>query len=219
MDKRLSGHADLSVFHFGGNKLLLAPCLKGSGLERELRDRGASVSFADITQGARYPSDAQLNSCVVGRNVIFNPSVNCCKIVNYFTNLLDEYNMISCKQGYAARKIEAVGGISDRCEINREIQDSNSLIVILTKQWLEVKEKIKKIKEELSQNTFLNRLDMIVNVAGKIAAAISNGDIIKEPTFEEKLDEVLGIADKIEDALKSGDLDKKEKNYDRKGID
>ena len=91
--------------------------------------------------------------------------------------------------------------------------------MILTKQWLEVKEKIKKIKEELSQNTFLNRLDMIVNVAGKIAAAISNGDIIKEPTFEEKLDEVLGIADKIEDALKSGDLDKKEKNYDRKGID
>ena len=122
-------------------------------------------------------------------------------------------------EGYAARKIEAVGGISDRCEINREIQDSNSLIVILTKQWLEVKEKIKKIKEELSQNTFLNRLDMIVNVAGKIAAAISNGDIIKEPTLEEKLDEVLGIADKIEDALKSGDLEKKEKNYDRKGID
>lgn len=101
VDKRLSGHADLSVFHFGGNKLLLAPCLKGSGLERELRDRGASVSFADITQGARYPSDAQLNSCVVGRNVMFNPSVNCCEIVDYFTNLSDEYNMISCKQGYA----------------------------------------------------------------------------------------------------------------------
>ena len=59
----------------------------------------------------------------------------------------------------------------------------------------------------------------VIGREGKIAAAISNGDIIKEPTFEEKLDEVLGIADKIEDALKSGDLDKKEKNYDRKGID
>lgn len=100
VDKRLAGHADLSVFHFGGNKLLLAPYLKGSGLERELRDRGAVVSFANVAQGAQYPSDAQLNSCVVGRNVMFNPSVSCCEIVNYFTNL-DEYSMISCKQGYA----------------------------------------------------------------------------------------------------------------------
>lgn len=111
-------------------------------------------------------------------------------------------------EGYAARKIEAAGGISERCEINREIRYSNSIIVALTKQWLEIKEKIKKIKEELRQRSFLNKLDMVGNIAEKIAAAIANNDIIRETTFEEKLDEVLDIANKIEDAIDNGKIDR-----------
>ncbi len=100
VDMRLSGHADLSVFHLGGNKILLTPHLKGSGLERELHERGFSISFVDISQSAQYPSDAQLNFCVVGKNVFLNPIAGCKEIVNFFTNN-DEYSLIFCKQGYA----------------------------------------------------------------------------------------------------------------------
>ena len=100
VDKRLSGHADLSVFHMGGDKLLLAPYLKGSGFERGLESMGFKLSFADIAQCTEYPADAQLNACVVGRHLIIRPGVSCQEIVKYFTNN-GRCEVISCRQGYA----------------------------------------------------------------------------------------------------------------------
>ncbi len=46
-------------------------------------------------------------------------------------------------EGYQARKIEREGGISDRCELNREIRKKNSSITALY-------ERLKKVTEELS---------------------------------------------------------------------
>ena len=100
VDERLSGHADLSVFHRGGKELLLAPYLKGSKFAEDMMDRGFEVSFAEIEQQAEYPLDAQLNCCLAGQKIIAAPGVICTEIVNYFTNERG-YQLISCKQGYA----------------------------------------------------------------------------------------------------------------------
>lgn len=100
VDKRLSGHADLSVFHRGGKDLLLAPYLKGSQFEKTLTSRGFALSFAEIVQQAEYPQDAQMNCCVFGKNIIAAPDVSCTEIVNYFTSKKG-YRMTACKQGYA----------------------------------------------------------------------------------------------------------------------
>ena len=100
VDDRLSGHADLSVFHRGGKKLLLAPYLKGSEFAESMMGRGFEVSFAEIVQQKEYPLDAQLNCCLVGQKIIAAPGVSCAEIVNYFTIKTGD-RRISCKQGYA----------------------------------------------------------------------------------------------------------------------
>ena len=76
VDDRLSGHADLSVLHLGGNRLLLAPYLKRSSFSQQLEDRGFDIRFADIEQSALYPNDAQMNVCILGDKVIYNGSVS-----------------------------------------------------------------------------------------------------------------------------------------------
>lgn len=100
VDERLSGHADLAVFHRGGKDLLLAPYLKGSRFAESMQSRGFAVSFAEITQEPEYPQDAQLNCCAFGKNIMAAPGVSCAEIVNYFT-IEKGYRMIACKQGYA----------------------------------------------------------------------------------------------------------------------
>lgn len=100
VDERLSGHADLAVFHRGGKDLLLAPYLKGSKFAESMQSRGFAVSFAEITQEPEYPQDAQLNCCAFGKNIMAAPGVSCAEIVNYFTSEKG-YRMIACKQGYA----------------------------------------------------------------------------------------------------------------------
>ena len=100
VDRRLSGHGDLSVLHRGGKELILAPYLKGSGFAASLISRGFELSFADIVQGPEYPQDAQLNCCVFGENIIAAPGVSDDRIVNYFTSS-QGCRLIACKQGYA----------------------------------------------------------------------------------------------------------------------
>ena len=71
IDKRLSGHADLSVFHAGGERLILAPYLRQSAFSASLLALGAKLEYADIEQGEKYPLDAQLNACALGRKLLF----------------------------------------------------------------------------------------------------------------------------------------------------
>lgn len=46
-------------------------------------------------------------------------------------------------EGYAARKIEKAGEVSDRCQINREIHERNQLLTALKAQIAEIAEKLK----------------------------------------------------------------------------
>lgn len=96
---RLSGHADLSVLHAGGEKFFLAPYLKGSAFAEKLQARGAKLCFPDLRQGRDYPQDAQLNMCILGKHVICNPKTADASIVDYLTN--SGMKLISTRQGYS----------------------------------------------------------------------------------------------------------------------
>lgn len=100
VDKRLSGHCDLSVFHPGGEGLLLAPWLRGSSFSKGLEALGAKLSFPDISQGSRYPEDAAMNACAMGKTLIFNRQVTSEQIIKLFTNMPGSV-MIDSRQGYA----------------------------------------------------------------------------------------------------------------------
>lgn len=100
VDDRLSGHADLSVLHLGGNRLLLAPYLKRSSFSQQLEDRGFDIRFADIEQFALYPNDAQMNVCILGDKVIYNPKTVPDTIVKYLT-IENGAIQVSSRQGYS----------------------------------------------------------------------------------------------------------------------
>ena len=100
VDPRLSGHTDLSVLHLGGNRLLLAPYLKGSSFSRQLEDRGFEIKFASIEQSALYPNDAQMNVCILGNKVIYNPQTGSDAIVKYLT-IGNGAIHVSSRQGYS----------------------------------------------------------------------------------------------------------------------
>ena len=73
VDERLSGHADLSILHMGGNRLLMASHLKGSVFSEKLEAFGCKLSFLKKPQGADYPKDAGLNLGLMGEYLICNP--------------------------------------------------------------------------------------------------------------------------------------------------
>ena len=100
IDPRLSGHADLSVLHAGGERVLLAPYLKGSALEDWLGGIGAEILFPDMQQHAVYPADAQLNLCLIGENVLYNSKTVSNDIVEYLT-INRTLHLINCHQGYS----------------------------------------------------------------------------------------------------------------------
>lgn len=100
VDPRLTGHADLSVFHAGGERIYLAPYLRGSEFAKKLKALGADIIYADIAQSPIYPNDAQLNIAAIGSSLIFNPKSSYLPAVNYST-IEHGYQSISCKQGYA----------------------------------------------------------------------------------------------------------------------
>lgn len=99
VDPRLSGHADLSVLHRGGDRLWLAPHLRGSGFADRLSAMGFVLDYPDMQQSDAYPADAQLNLCFCGQFVICNPNVIPSEIVDYLT--ISEYKIVNCRQGYA----------------------------------------------------------------------------------------------------------------------
>lgn len=100
VDVRLSGHADLSVLHSGGDKLFLAPYLKRTEFAQNIADMGADIEFADILQRDKYPFDAQLNIALVGNLFIYNSRVSYLSVVKYLT-IERGFHGINCRQGYA----------------------------------------------------------------------------------------------------------------------
>ena len=109
VDARLSGHADLSVLHLGGNRLLLAPYLKGSEFSQQLGNMGFDLQFADIEQSSLYPGDAQMNVCIIGDKVIYNPKTVPDTIVKYLS-IGDRAVQVSSRQGYSHCSVCVVSG-------------------------------------------------------------------------------------------------------------
>lgn len=109
VDGRLSGHADLSVLHLGGNRLLLAPYLKESKFSQQLGNMGFDFKFADIEQSSPYPGDAQMNVCIIGDKVIYNPKTVPDAIVKYLA-IGDGAVQVSSRQGYSHCSVCVVSG-------------------------------------------------------------------------------------------------------------
>jgi len=70
VDQRMSGHADLSVLHLGGNRVLYADFLKENRFLRQLSAIGAEPIPAEIEQNPAYPQDCGLNVCILGNKLI-----------------------------------------------------------------------------------------------------------------------------------------------------
>ena len=100
VDARLSGHADLSVLHLGGNRLLLAPYLKGSSFSQQLGNMGFDFEFTEIEQSALYPNDAQMNVCILGNKVVYNPRTVPDAMVKCLT-IGGRAVQVSSRQGYS----------------------------------------------------------------------------------------------------------------------
>lgn len=106
VDERLSGHADLSVFHAGGERLFLAKYLKGTSFAAELSDLGAKLSFSEKEQGKKYPEDVGLNICALN-NKAFYCSKSAEETVLEYLSAVDII-FLNLKQGYAKCSILVV---------------------------------------------------------------------------------------------------------------
>lgn len=107
IDVRLSGHADLSILHAGGEKLWLSPYLQESGLAARLAEYGAALHYADIAQSAEYPHDAQLNIAALDSVFIYNPKVSYAPAVEHLTGT-QKMLSVAVRQGYARCSVLAV---------------------------------------------------------------------------------------------------------------
>lgn len=99
IDPHLSGHADLSMLHAGGEKLYLSPYLEGSAFAERMRILGAKLHFPEQRQSRTYPGDAQLNICISGKYVICNPKTADIKIAEKLTSSGAKF--MSVRQGYS----------------------------------------------------------------------------------------------------------------------
>lgn len=72
VDSRLSGHADLSVFHLGGKSFILAKTLKNTAFAEKLLALGADLIFSEREQANIYPHDANLCALAIGGRVFHN---------------------------------------------------------------------------------------------------------------------------------------------------
>ena len=100
VDARLSGHADLSLLHAGGETLFAAPYLRESRFARDMETLGVHLCFPEMCQTAEYPHDAALNLCVVGKRLFCHKKTVPASIVYYLTN--DKcFTLIPIRQGYS----------------------------------------------------------------------------------------------------------------------
>lgn len=107
VDARLSGHADLSVFHAGGDRVFLAPYLKNTSFAQYLEKTGFFIEYADINQSEKYPNDAQLNIAACGSALVYGRKTAYRPIVDFLTNNC-EFTAIHINQGYAKCSILTV---------------------------------------------------------------------------------------------------------------
>ena len=93
LDKRLSGHADLSVFNIKNNVIFVSDYYSDIEFGKETR-------YLSTNQGPEYPNDVKFNICQVGNTFILNETYVAENIVQYLQKA-GEYSLINVKQGYA----------------------------------------------------------------------------------------------------------------------
>lgn len=92
VDPRLRWHADLSVFHLGGNRFVA----QGSHHVKLLTDRGLDVIPAYSKQGMEYPTDTGLCGCILGEYFIHKPAYTDETVLDH----LNGRRLIRVNQGY-----------------------------------------------------------------------------------------------------------------------
>ena len=110
VDDRMSGHADMSMLHVGGRKVVLADYLKDTGFAHEMMEAGFDVIVSNTRQGLKYPRDCGLNVCMAGKYVIYNPDTVYDDIDNFLT--IDGLIKIPSRQGYSRCSVCVVDGQS-----------------------------------------------------------------------------------------------------------
>lgn len=96
VDKRLSGHADLSILHMGENRLILARSLMNTDFYISLKEIGTEVYFAKTEQSNVYPHDANLNICFMDNKLFCCAEMMDAIIASYLSII----EFIRVKQGY-----------------------------------------------------------------------------------------------------------------------
>ena len=82
VDARLAGHADLSLLHLGGNRLVSA-C--GDAVSDALSSLGFEL-LRVLAPGRAYPDDCVLNACIVGKRFIHRLDRNTSGIMIFALN-------------------------------------------------------------------------------------------------------------------------------------
>ncbi len=94
IDKKLSGHSDLSIFIYK-NTAILANYLMGQEIVNFLTNRGFNVILSNENQGVKYPKDINLCASLIGDKLL-----HCSKYTD--KKILDlKLDCIEVKQGYA----------------------------------------------------------------------------------------------------------------------
>lgn len=121
VDKRLSSHADLSVFHGGNNILFAADYLKNTDFEEQLKEFGFSIFYPKVNISSEYPFDCYFNACYMGKYSIACHKTAAYEIIEFIGN---KSQIISCNQGYSKCLVSVVDdnsiitsdrGIADLC--------------------------------------------------------------------------------------------------------
>lgn len=95
VDGRLAGHADLVLFHAGGRRVVSSG---GDILRPQLEELGFEVMPSARGLAPRYPADAGLNGCLIGKRFIHNTSVSDGAVLSA---LPPDTELLNVRQGYA----------------------------------------------------------------------------------------------------------------------
>ena len=92
VDARLAGHADLSLLHLGGNRLVSA-C--GDAVSDALSSLGFELLRVSAP-GRAYPDDCVLNACIVGKRFIHRLDITEPAVLHN----LEGFELVNVAQGY-----------------------------------------------------------------------------------------------------------------------
>lgn len=92
VDPRLACHADLSLLHAFGNRLVVSRQIAKNTLMNALRASKAEIELTDAPTAAQYPGDAALCAAIVGEHAFHNAG---------FSVLAGHARLVHVNQGYA----------------------------------------------------------------------------------------------------------------------